>query len=124
MKDWKWYAGSNEEEFHSGPFDTREQAVLALDDESGYVIEAYKANINLAGYFDPILFLEQAEDSCLDLVGDSEPLFDVSPTHIADLKLRVQAAITAWQQENNLVFIPWSFGGSRNLEWISNGVDV
>ena len=28
--DWKWYSGSNDETFHNGPFDTREQAVAAV----------------------------------------------------------------------------------------------
>jgi len=30
-QEWKWYSGSNDEEFSNGPFDTREQAIAELD---------------------------------------------------------------------------------------------
>ena len=36
----KWYSGSTEEYFQNGPFDTRQEAVDALDGEGGWIIEA------------------------------------------------------------------------------------
>ncbi|MGH2341097.1 hypothetical protein ACRC7T_06385 [Segnochrobactraceae bacterium EtOH-i3] len=45
--DWKWYAGTNEEEYEYGPFDTREDAIeeAASDDiQIIFVVEAYKDN--------------------------------------------------------------------------------
>ena len=44
----KWYSGSSEEYFRNGPFDTRDEAVDALDGEGGFVIEAEVYPIELS----------------------------------------------------------------------------
>lgn len=122
--DWKWYAGSNEEEFHSGPFDTREEAVYALDGEGGFIIEAHKHLESLASYFDAHRFLEDAEDSAYDMANpDGGPLFDATGAQIIDLEKRVREAIDQWQESHNLVFEPWAFFGTRNLERINGEVE-
>ena len=123
MTDWKWYAGSNEETFHSGPFDTRQEAVDALDGEGGYVIEALKLPMALASFFIVDDLLETAEELAYDMANeDGDPLFCVKPELANELEQQVRETIRAWQSQNNLVFIPWMFSHSRNLEPI-HGLD-
>jgi len=121
--DWKWYARSNEEEFHSGPFDTREEAINALDGSWGFIIEAHKRPLALSSYFDATRFLEDAEESACDLANhDGELLFEATSTQIEDLEERVRKAIDQWQESHNMVFISWYFSQSRNLEIIDSEV--
>lgn len=124
MTDWKWYAGANEEEFHSGPFDTRQEAVDALDGEGGYVIEACKRPMDLASFFEIEQFLDYAEQDAYEMANESgDPLFDVPTALAQELQRQIQDTIRRWQAQNNLVFIPWAFSHSRNLEPI-HGIDV
>lgn len=121
--DWKWYAGSNEEEFHSGPFDTREEAIDALDGSRGFIIEAHKRPLTLSSCFDATRFFEDAEESVYELANpDGELLFEATGTQIEDLEKRVRKAIDQWQENHNMVFIPWCFSQSRNLEFIDGEV--
>jgi hypothetical protein len=125
-QEWKWFSGSNEEEFSDGPFDTREQAIAALDGYAGFVMLARKVPLRLSGYFDADRFLEGAEDSAYDMANsaydmaneDGDPVFDISSDQQADLEARVRAAIEAWQYAHNLTFMPWAFNGTKNLERI------
>lgn len=118
-KDWKWYSGSNDEEFHNGPFDAREDAVDALDGYGGYVIEAVKYDLRLSDLFQVSSFLEQAEDSVDDLYNEDYSLiFDTSEDQARDLQLLVRAAIDTWQDAHGLKFVPWVFKQSRNLQRI------
>ena len=121
---WKWYAGSNGEEFHSGPFDTREEAIKALDGLNGFVIEARKTPIKLSSYFDAEYFREVTEEDACDLSNpDGDSIFNVSKAQMEDLQVRVRAAIDQWQEVNNLVFEPWAFTASRNLEKV-DGLNI
>ena len=121
--DWKWYAGSNDEEFHSGPFDTREEAIDALDGGRGFIIEAHKRPQALSSYFDATRFIEDAEESVYELTNpDGEPLFEATSTQIDDLEKRVREAIDQWQEAHNLVFISGFFSQSRNLEILDGEV--
>lgn len=118
-QEWKWYSGSNEEEFGNGPFDTREQAIAELDGYDGFVMLARKVPLRLSGYFDVETLLESAEDATYDMANyDGDPIFDVSKDQQEDLQARVRAAIEAWQYAHNLTFVPWAFTESKNLERI------
>lgn len=122
--NWKWYAGSNEEEFHSGPFDTREEAIVALDGYGGFIIEAHKSLLSLAKFFDARDFLDQAEEDAWEHVNENGDLvFDVTNEQAADLETKVREAIVQWQESHNLVFEPWAFSGTRNLERINGEVE-
>jgi len=122
--NWKWYAGSNEEEFHSGPFDSREEAIDALDGYGGFIIEAHKADIQLASYFDAVEFIENAEENGYEFSSpDGEYLFDVSTHQLLHLQEMVKDAISEWQKTHNLVFTPWAFSGTRNLERIDGEME-
>ena len=117
--EWKWYSGTNDENFSNGPFDTREQAVAELDGYGGYVVLARKVPLRLSEYFDVDTLLENAEDVAYDLCNeDGDPLFDVSKEQSKDLQARIRAAIDAWQYAHNLTFVPWAFTGTKNLERI------
>jgi hypothetical protein len=119
MEEWKWYAGSNEETFEHGPFDTREQAIAELDGYGGYVIMARKVQLKLSQYFDAATFLENAEDDAYDMANeDGDPIFDMTSDQQADLQARVRAAIEGWQYAQGLTFIPWGFNGTKHLERI------
>ena len=121
--DWKWYAGSNEEEFHSGPFDTREEAIIALDGYGGFIIEARKSLLSLSKFFDARGFLDQAEEDAWEHANENGDLvFDVTNEQVVNLETRVREAIVQWQDEHNLVFVPWFFSQSRNLERIDGEV--
>lgn len=119
MEEWKWYAGSNEETFGHGPFDTREQAIEELDGYGGYVVMARKVPLRLSSYFDVDRLLENAEETAYDMANeDGDPLFDVTDEQEADLQARVRAAIDAWQYAHGLTFIPWSFSETKHEERI------
>lgn len=118
-QEWKWYSGSDGEQFSGGPFDTREQAIADLDGYGGYVILARKVPLRLAGYFDVETFLENAEEAAYDVCNENgDPVFDVSKEQSEDLQARIRAAIEAWQYAHNLTFVPWAFTNSKNLERI------
>ena len=116
-QEWKWYSGSNDEEFSNGPFDTREEAVAELDGWGGFVVMARKVPQRLAGYFDVDTFLEEAEEAAYELCNENgDPLFDVTKEQSEDLQARVRTAIQDWQDTHDLTFVPWAFTGSSNLE--------
>lgn len=120
-QEWKWYAGSNEEEFQHGPFDTREQAIAELDGYGGYIVLARKVPLRLSDYFRADGFLENAEDAAYDLANEGgDPVFDVSAYQQENLQICVRAAIDAWQYAHSLTFIPWAFNGTKNLERINS----
>ena len=117
--EWKWYSGENEEEFSGGPFDTRDEAIDALDGYGGYIVLARKVPLQLSKHFDATLFLEGAEDDVCDLCNENgDPIFDMSKEQSEDLQARVRAAIDAWQYAHNLTFVPWFFSESKLLERI------
>ena len=121
--DWKWYSGSNDEEFCHGPFDTRDEAVDALDGYGGFVIEARKDDLRLSAQFSVEAFFEAAEESVYDLSNEGDPIFDASSDQERDLQARVRAAIDAWQDAHGLKFVPWCFAASRNEERIEPDED-
>ncbi len=123
--NWKWYVGYSEEEFTSGPYDTRDEAVqIARDEyEGGWIIEAHKSPLSLAAHFDVEDFLERAEEEVCEYSNpDGETIFDVTELQRNDLKLRVMQTIEQWQIDHNLKFEPWVFTGQRNLEFINGEV--
>lgn len=123
--NWKWYVGHSNEEYSSGPFDTREEAIYIAKEEygGGYIVEAYKTPFNLANQFEVDRFLEDVEDNNYELANpDGGALIDITKDQEKDLQAMVRQAITDWQQKHNLVFMPWMFTDSRNEEFISGEV--
>ena len=123
--DYKWYVGSSEELFNTGPLDTREEAVhIAKEEyEGAWIIEAYKRPVDLSNYFDVDFFLENAEEAVYDMGNEDDiPVFDITHQQAAHLQAVVRTAIQQWQAEQNLVFLPWAFTDQRNLEFIDGEV--
>ena len=117
--EWKWYSGTNDENFSNGPFDTREQAVAELDGYGGYVVQARKVPLRLSGYFDVDQLLGSAEDVVYDQCNENgDPLFDLTDEQSKDLQDRIRAAIDEWQDAQSRVFVPWAFSETKNLERI------
>lgn len=113
MTEFKWYAGYDEEVFHCGPFDTREEAVRSID-APGFVIEGFKEPLRLSSFFDEASFLDEAEENVPN-DGD-HMIFDVSYQQSVSLRTAIMAAIDQWQDDNKLVFMPPAFTQTRNLE--------
>lgn len=123
-KNWKWYAGSNDEYFCVGPCETRDAAIdegrQNFGDDTGFhIIEAEKSNVTLADYMGADTVLEEAEERVCDL-GDEDgtPIFDVTEDQEKDLISHLRSACDAWQIKHKLIFVPWRFTSSRNAEFI------
>lgn len=120
-KDWGWWVGRSEEIYTSGP-ETYEGAVQVARDEyeGAHICEAYKSPVSLASMFDAHGWIEDCEDRAWeDHVGESgDILFDVSPEDQGALQSAVRAAISKWQTDRNLTFMPFMFTETRNHEYI------
>ncbi|MBB4092650.1 hypothetical protein [Brucella pecoris] len=125
-KNWKWYAGSNDEYYAVGPCDTRGNAIDEAHDNFGddvgiHVIEAVKGEVRLRDYIGANCAIEEAEERAYDLRNpDSDDnIFDVSAEEEKDLVVMLKAACDAWQIKHNLHFEPWCFTSTRNAEYIA-----
>lgn len=116
-EDGFWYS-SNEENYHGGPCETRDQAVSEAvhsgDFEPGDVFTTAFCKIHhlqLAQFFDAERFLDDVEDNLVDdyQSEDGDPVFEVTPEQEADLQAMVREAITAWQAKHGLDFTSWYF---------------
>jgi hypothetical protein len=119
--DWKWYVGYSDKIYESGPIDTREEAIrIAREEfEGGYIIEAYKGDVQLSDYFDTDWFIEDANERTHVFQGlGGDPLFDPSIDQQRDLQLMVRETIKEWSQKHELTFTPWCFTHQRNEEYI------
>lgn len=119
MSNWKWYSGTNEEYFSGGPFDTREEAVEALEGEAGCVIEATKPDLRLAQHLDFQQALEELEENFDRMEEDRDVIFEMTKGQEADLIRRLQEACEQWQTANNLTFTSCAFGQTGGVEFIN-----
>ncbi len=123
IDNWSWWVGHDDYRY-STQCDSREEAVRIAKEEydGGYIVEACKpSNINISGYFDASLFMENADESAWDDHGDPEgdsPLFDAAQDQCNDLQVMVRAAMDAWQEKHSLTFTGCRFSGERNHEYI------
>jgi len=126
MNDWKWYWGTNEENYN-GPFETRDGAIyegLSEDNDKIFIVEARKDNINLSEEFRIKTWLYEVEDSLYsdDRGGDpngSGHFSKLTDDQVEDLQSSVRKAISEWQSRHKLVFDPWFFTEQRNEEVVS-----
>ena len=114
---WVWWSGSNEEFFSNGPFATRDEAVDALDEERGYVIEA----VPYALKFDASRLLEDQYFECEDYYSGEHGEADRvgKPEEIAEADAELQALIDAWTAKWKHTFVaPEMFASSNPAEFI------
>lgn len=120
--EWAWWAGSNDENYSEGPFDTREEAIAALDGYGGYICEAKQTPLRLSEWVGLDRLLETAEDNFADSDRcsecDADSVFKVTPDQEKDLTAILKESIDAWQNAHVLVFTCYTFSHQRNLEGI------
>jgi len=122
---WQWWSGTNAE-WYTDWHDTRDEAIESLNGEGGYIIEGRRDPVSLSAYFDADDFLTRADEDLSDSdIGhpDGDVLFECTPEQERDLEGRVRAAIDAWQEANDLKFVPAMFTVSRNAQYIPKDDD-
>lgn len=127
-KNWKWWAGRDEERYTEGPFECREDAVSegrsAFGDDVGfYVLEAVQESpIDLSRYIDVDDLLERmvesVDENCSDPDGDSVTDGEWNREQEKDLEAMLKETVRAWQAKHNIKINSWLFLNSRNQEWI------
>ena len=123
--NWKWYAGRDGENFDTGPFDCREDAIAdATDnynDEDGFhIVEATKPAFpppSAESIIDDMF--ERASD---DLFGDDYPEPCGSTEKQKQAELELQAYLNLWMDKwrSEIFPTPWAFGKTRNADYILN----
>ena len=125
---WKWYAGSDEENYTLGPFDCREDAVAEAeclyDDDGGFhIVEATKPA------FPPPsadrIIEEMYERAADDLFGDDYPEPCGTKEQQDEAGAELQTLLNIWMDRwREQVFpTPWAFGKTRNGEYITIAKD-
>lgn len=113
-----WYSSNDQDIWHGGPYDSREEAEAEAEgSEHHLIMQATKHPILVSDYFDLEGFFEAAEECLYDQCDDDgSPLLDFKAEVQADLKKRVCAAIDEWQVAHQLSPMPWRFSGSDKPE--------
>lgn len=122
---WEWWIGPNEEWYYTSEA-TREGAIQVGRDEyeDGFsIVEARKAELDLAAVFDLDQFQDAVEDRFEDDIGENHQGFLVMyrAEDLARLETAVRQAIRQWQvairEETGRSCKPWTFTETRNSEW-------
>lgn len=121
---YQWWAGSSEEHYTEGPFNTRAEAIEAGEevfygDDGFYIIEASLQDLKLSWYFEARDFIQEVEENrCDDLRYDDETVFETTNQQECDLEEMVRATIDAWQIKHGLHFGGKAFINERNKEFV------
>lgn len=125
--DWKWYYSRNEEEYYGG-YDTREEAVSELkveltdwDQDSGWIVEAQKENLQLADLIDWEGVFENAAERAEDNYGNPDGGHEIVFPDLQPLEKVLGQVVKTWQAENKIEIVPYLFTGMRNSEVITRG---
>lgn len=128
--DMKWYY-SPCEEFFTGPFETRDEAILngmaSYDDVGFCVAQASNPPVKLSDWIPYQEILEYAEASIFDndrasYEYDGDGIFNVTPSQEKDLKARIKKACDEWQADNGISFSCSTFYYMSAPEWIGGVV--
>lgn len=115
--NWVWWSGSNEEFFSNGPFETRDEAVDALEEERGFVIHAlpYALNFSARRLLDDQYF--ECEDYFSGEHGEADRVG--KPEGIAEADAELQSLLDAWVAKWKGTFVaPEMFAASSPAEFI------
>ena len=121
---WEFWAGTSEEFYELGSFDTAEKAVAAVkaNGEGGHVIEARIQPVDLAEHFDvEEIFSGLAQGSLSDLLsefGEPDLFADVTDGQITDLQDKLCDVVSAWQALHKIRIQGNVFSETRNHQEI------
>lgn len=132
---WGWWHARSEEDPHTGPFSTRDEAIEDAvgsgnyddEDDDGTpchlfsICDARQDPLRLADWIRADLILECAEENLHDddricPEYDDGPFFKATPDQDRDLQSRIKAACDEWQAAHGLVFSANTFSAQRNQE--------
>lgn len=117
-----WMAIGKGPESYTGPYDSREQAVMqALSEdgrECGYTI--VEADSSKAGHdvFCADWTLERYEECNEECWGEDGADIEATPAQKRDLEAMLAAALEAWFDKHGNRPRPWAFGTMRNEEYV------
>jgi hypothetical protein len=86
------YCNSTDEETFSGNFDTREEAVAALPDKTGWTAEC--TPVQPEELFDADMLVENMQESLCDIVGEAAETFAPTDDEIEELQTLIADWIT------------------------------
>lgn len=114
--DWRWWSGTNDEWYSNGPFDTRDQAVAALDGHGGYIVEAQNGVIHFSA--DRLIQHQYYDDEDLfayDYGDEPERRGPIAAIEAADAELQI--LLDSWLNRHRATFMPpVTFAATRNAE--------
>lgn len=117
---WKWWSGSNNELYANGPFLTREEAIDALCDEGGFIVEAQQGAVRFSAK--RLLDDQYFEDEDGFDFENVEPDRIGNPAEIARADEELQALLDGWVNKWRHTFVtPNLFVAQRNEERIPAG---
>jgi hypothetical protein len=119
---WQWFSGANDEWYSNGPFDTRDEAIEALEGEGGFIIEAQKQRVRFtaSGLIDDQYY--DADDLFSYDHGDEHDRIGGADL-IAAADAELQALLDAWTARWQHTFAaPTIFAATRNAEQVATAV--
>lgn len=115
--DWAWWSGPDDEYYRNGPFATREEALVELDEEGGYIIEAQMNAVTFSA--DMLINNQYFEDEGFDF-DNCEPDRIGGADAIGAADAELQALLDGWLDRWRHTFVaPNMFAGSRNGECVA-----
>lgn len=115
--NWQWWSGRDDEYFTNGPFETREEAIEALDGDGGYIVEAERYPITFSA---ERLINDQYFDCDDYFSGEyAEPARYGNEEFVAKADSELQQVLDVWLAKWSVSFIqPEMFCRQRNGEYI------
>jgi len=120
--NWQWWSGTDDEYFTNGPFDTRKEAIEALDGEGGHIIEAERYPIK----FSAKRLIERQYLDCDDYFSGeyAEAARAGSEDFVAAADAELQEFLDLWTVKWAASFVqPEMFCRQRNAEYIPEDGD-
>lgn len=129
MTEWKWYSGSNEENFEFGPFDTKEDAINEAKSQFGgdyefiHIVEA-KINVHrMSEYcrFDDFLEIVCDEFMNSEMYHEDDDASSIFPCSLEQEKELIEAlklTVDKWQHKHDIKASTYVFTNTRNEETI------
>ena len=108
MTNYKWFAGSNDEFYDYGPFDTKQEALdeaYSCGVEIIYFCEAAPGEFKLSELINLEDLEEALNDSIMRCEYDDDPILEMSEED----EISLREALDRWQEERGLKFTCQTF---------------